>query len=339
MAQSSRPYRWLENDTSAETAQWVEEENDITQSYLSKITFREALKKRLAELYHYEKYSVPFTKGQYVFFYKNDGSKNQSVLYVQNGLAGTPHVLLDPNTLSKDGTVSINEIAGSNDYKYLAYSISRAGSDWNEFYVIDIANGKQLNDSLNYSKFSDIGWKGDGFYYTRYDAPAKGAALVASNENPKIYFHTVGTPQSADQLVYQDPAHPKRTLGAYTTDDEKYLVIHYEESSDGNALMVKDLTNPASQFVQVVGDFNSDNSVIDDNGNQLLLFTNKMASNYRVVSVDLSKPDSSNWKDVLPETSNLLQGVGLADGKIIASYLDTVKTRLFVYNMDGKMPE
>jgi prolyl oligopeptidase len=332
------PYRWLENDTSAETSEWVKEENALTQSYISKITFRDSLKNRLTELYHYEKYSIPFTKGKYVFFYKNNGSQNLSVLYVQEGLTGTPRVLLDPNAFSEDATVSVTEIGVSKDQKYLAYAISRAGSDWNEFYVLDIATGKQLNDTLHWSKFSDIGWKDGGFYYTRYDAPSQNAALVNKNESPKIYYHKVSTPQSADQLVYEDKEHPMRTLSAYTTDDEKYLVIHTEESTDGNALMVKNLSGNDSPLINLINDFRNANYVVDDYGNSLLLMTNKGAPKYRLVSIDLSKPDSANWTNVLPEQENLLQGVGLTAGdKIIASYLDNVKTRLYVYGMDGKM--
>lgn len=332
------PYRWLENDTSAETAQWVKEENALTQSYLSKIPFRDSLKQRLTQLYHYEKYSVPFMKGNYVFYYKNNGSQNQSVLYVQDGLTGTPRVLVDPNSFSVDGTVAISEIAVSNDEKYLTYAISRAGSDWNEFFVVDIATGKRLNDSLNYSKFSDIGWQGDGFYYTRYDAPPKSGALVNKNENPKIYYHLVGTPQSADRLVFEDKEHPMRTVGAYTTEDEKYLVIHTENSSDGNAFMVKDLTEKNAPLITVVSDFRNDNSVIDDDGNRLLVMTNKGAPKYRLVWIDLAKPDSANWTNVLPEQDNLLQGVGLTEGdKMVVSYLDNVKTKLYIYSMEGKM--
>ncbi|HXP49533.1 MAG TPA: prolyl oligopeptidase family serine peptidase, partial [Bacteroidia bacterium] len=190
---------------------------------------------------------------------------------------------------------------------------------------------------LNYSKFSDIGWKGNGFYYTRYDAPAKGSALVKSNESPKIYYHKVGTAQSVDELVYEDKQHPKRTLGAYTTSDEKYLVIHSEEASDGNALMVKDLTKSNAELITVISDFKDDNNVIDDNGTSLLVMTNKGAPKYRLVWIDITKPDTANWKNVLPEQENLLQNAGLSGDKIIASYLDNVKTRLYVYNMDGKM--
>jgi len=331
------PYRWLENDTSAETAQWVKEENEVTQNYLSKIPFRDSIKKRLTELYHYEKYSVPFTRGNYVFFYKNNGSQNQSVLYVQDGLTGGPRVLIDPNTLSKEGTVSINEISVSNDEKYLAYSISRSGSDWNEFYVVDVASGKQLSDSLNYSKFSDIGWKGDGFYYTRYDAPSAGAALVNKNESPKIYFHTIGSAQSADRMIYEDKKHPMRTVGAYTTADEKYLIIHSEEASDGNNLLVKDLTKNDAIVDTVINDFKDDNNVIDDEGNKLLVMTNKGAPKYRLVWIDITKPEMNNWTNVLPEQENLLQNVGLSGDRIIAAYLDKVKTRLYVYDKEGKM--
>jgi len=328
------PYRWLENDTSAATAQWVKDENALTQSYLSKISFRDSLKQRLTQLYHYEKYSVPFMKGNYVFYYKNNGSQNQSVLYVQDGLTGSPRVLVDPNTLSKDGTVSISAIGVSNDQKYLAYAISRAGSDWNEFFVVDIASGKQLNDSLNYSKFSDIGWQGDGFYYTRYDAPKSGA-LVNKNESPKIYYHQVGTPQSADRLVFEDKEHPMRTVGAYTTEDEKYLVIHTENSSDGNALFVKYLSLPNAPIDTIIGDFKSDNTVIDDQGMSLLVMTNKGASNYKLVWIYLLDPDPAKWQTVLAENANLLQNVGLSGDKLIVSYLDSVKTKLYVYSAEG----
>jgi len=331
------PYRWLENDTSAETAQWVNAENEVTQGYLSKIPFRESLKKRLTQLYNYEKYSVPFMRGKYVFFYKNNGSQNMSVLYVQEGLTGTPRVLLDPNTLSKDGTMAVSEIGVSNDQKYLAYAVSRSGSDWNDFYVLDIASGKQLSDTLNYSKFSDIGWEGDGFYYTRYPAPTKNAALVNKNESPKIYYHKLGTQQSADKLIYEDKEHPMRTVGAYTTDDEKYLVIHTEDASDGNAVFVKNLTANNDLLLTVVGDFRNDNTVLDHKGDSLLVMTNKGASNYRLVWIILDNPDSANWINVLPEQNNLLQGASLSGDKIIASYLDNVKTKLCVYSMDGKL--
>ncbi len=331
------PYRWLENDTSAETAQWVKAENEVTQNYLSKITFRDSLKKRLTQLYHYEKYSVPFIRGNYVFFYKNNGTQNLSVLYVQEGLTGTPRALLDPNTLWKDGTAAISEIGVSNNQKYLAYAVSRSGSDWNDFYVLDIASGKPLSDTLRYSKFSDIGWEGDGFYYTRYPAPSKNAALVNKNESPKIYYHKLGTPQSADKLFYEDKEHPMRTVGAYTTDDEQYLVIHTEDASDGNAIFVKSLSANNDLLLPIVSDFRNDNTVLDHKGDSLLVLTNKGASNYRLVWINMDKPDSANWINVLPEQKNLLQGVSLSGDKIIASYLDNVKTKLYVYGMDGKL--
>jgi len=330
------PYRWMENDTTAERESWMKEESQLTESYLSKIPFRDKIKKRLAKLYNFEKCTTPFKRGNYYFYYKNNGTQNQSVLYVQEGANGTPRVLLDPNTLSKEGTTSISVTAVSNDKKYFAYGISKAGSDWNEFYIIDIASGKQLTDTLKWIKFSNIAWKGNGFFYTSYDAAKVGAALTQSNESSRIYYHRIGTPQSTDSLVFADKEHPKRTIEADVTRDEKYLSITEEETTDGNLLMVKDLTKKDAPFVTIVGNFGSDNNIVDDNGNTLLIFSNRNAPKYKMVAVDIEHPDSNSWRTLLPEQNYLMQSVSMCNGNIVASYLKDVTVHFCVYDMSGK---
>jgi prolyl oligopeptidase len=330
------PYRWMENDTTVERANWIQAENQVTEDYLSKIPFRDKIKKRLAKLYDYAKCTTPFKKGNYYFYYKNNGTQNQSVLYVQDGANGTPRVLLDPNTLSKEGTTSIAVTGVSNDQKYFAYGISKAGSDWNEFYVIDIATGKQLSDTLTWIKFSNIAWKGNGFFYTGYDAAKKGAALTEKNEHSRIYYHRVGTPQSADSLVFEDKQHQQRTMEADVTKDEKYLSITEEETSDGNSLMVKDLTKKGAPFITIVNDFISDNNIVDDMSNSLLIFSNRNAPNYKLVKVDLDKSEPDSWTAVIPEKTYLMQGVWLCNGNIVASYLKDVSTHFTMLDMTGK---
>ncbi|MGP8216120.1 MAG: prolyl oligopeptidase family serine peptidase [Bacteroidia bacterium] len=330
------PYRWMENDTTIERDNWIKAENQLTEDYLSRIPFRDKIKKRIAKLYDYSRCSIPFKRGNYYFYYKNNGTQNQSVLYVQDGSAGTPRVLLDPNTLSSDGTTSIAVTGVSNDQKYFAYGISKAGSDWNEFYVIDIASGKQLNDTLKWIKFSSIAWKGHGFFYTGYKASANGTALTEKNESSRILYHRIGTLQSSDSLVYEDKEHPQRTMEADVTRDEKFLSIAASETSDGNSLMVKDLTQKNSSFVTVVDDFISDNTIVDDIGNSLLLFSNRNAPNYKLVLVDMDNPEPGSWKAVIPEKDYLMQGVWLCNGNIIASYLKDVSTHFNVYDITGK---
>ena len=220
------PYRWLENDTSAATAAWVEAQNKVTNDYLSKIPFRDALLKRLTDVANYEKIGTPFKKHGKYYFYKNDGLQNQSVLYVQDSLDGEPRVFLDPNKLSDDGTVALSGISFSNNGKYTAYTISRSGSDWREIYVMDTETGKLLDDHIEWAKFTGAAWQGDGFYYSAYDAPVKGKEFSNVNENHKIYYHKMGTPQSQDQLVYQNPAHPKRFYTASVNEDETVLFLY-----------------------------------------------------------------------------------------------------------------
>ncbi len=331
------PYRWLEDDKSAETGEWVKAENKVTFDYLSKIPFREKIKERLTKIWNFEKVSAPFKKGKYYFFYKNDGIQNQSVMYVQEGLNGTPKVLLDPNTLAADGTASLGGLAVSKDAKYLAYNINRAGSDWSEIYVMEIESGKKISDEIKWVKFSDIGWKGNGFYYSAYDAPKEGTSeLSGKNEYNKVFFHKIGDIQANDKLIYEDKKHPLYGFSASTTEDEKLLLLYGTESTSGTTLSVKDLTKPNSEFHTIVNNFENNYSVIHNDGNNLLVLTDKGAPKYQLLQIDFTKkPDYENWKKIIPESNDLLESVSLCNGKIVAKYLKDVTTRLSVYDING----
>lgn len=330
------PYRWLEDDKSAETAEWVKAQNTVTFDYLSKIPFREALKNRLSKIWNYPKYGTPFFKGEYYFFFKNDGMQNQSVLYIQEGLDGTPRVFLDPNTFSEDGTVSLAAMNVSNDAKYFAYGISKGGSDWNEFYVIDIATGKQLSDKLEWIKFSGIAWEKDGFYYSRYDAP-KGSELSVKNEFQKVYYHKIGTKQNEDILIYENKAFPLHNFGAAVTEDETFLIIEESEATDGNALYVKNLKEKNAAFVKVADGFEYNFNVVDNIGNTLLVYTNFEAPKYRLIAVDMAKPAPENWSVIIPEKEEVLKGVSVAGSLLVAEYMKDAASRAYMYDFNGKL--
>jgi len=330
------PYRWLEDDKSKETADWVKAENTVTFDYFSKIPFREGIKKKLTKMWNYPKYGTPFFKGKYFFFFKNDGMQNQSVLYIQEGLNGTPKVFLDPNKMAADGTTSLSEYSVSKDAKYFAYGISKGGSDWNEFYVMDVATGKQLDDKLEWIKFSGIAWEKDGFYYSRYDAP-KGSELSVKNENHKIYYHLVGTKQSDDKLIFENKAFPLHNFSAGVTEDESILVISESETTDGNALFVKNLKDKQSKFIKIADGFDFEYSVIDNIGQKLLMFTNKNAPKHKLVLVDLAQPAEENWKDIIPEKEDVLNSVSIANDMLIADYMKDASSRAFMYDFEGHL--
>lgn len=332
------PYRWLENDRSEETAEWVKNENQLTFDYLSKIPFRDKIKERLTKIWNFEKRGVPFKKGKNYFFYKNDGIQNQSILYVQDGLNGTPRVLLDPNTLAADGTASLGDLTISKNGKLLAYAINRAGSDWSEIYVLEIETGKKLSDEIKWVKFSNIAWKNDGFYYSAYDAPKLGTSELSNkNEFHKVFYHVVGSTQDKDQLVYEDKSHPLRNYTAATTEDEKLLLIYINESTSGTALSVKDLTKNNAGFVSLVDNFENNYTVIDNTGNNLYVLTDKGAPKYQLVEMDYTKQTPyESWKKIIPETGDLLEGISLCQDKFIADYLKDVTTRLYIYDRNGK---
>jgi prolyl oligopeptidase len=332
------PYRWLEDDKSPETGEWVKAQNAVTYDYLSKIPFRNKIKERLTKIWNFEKRSAPFKKRNYYFFFKNDGIQNQSILYVQEGLNGTPKVLLDPNTLAADGTASLGDLAISKDARYLGYSINRAGSDWSEIYVMEIKSGKKLVDELKWVKFSGIAWKDDGFYYSAYDAPKKGGSELSNkNEYHKIFYHKVGEPQNKDILVYEDKQHPLRNFSASTTEDQTLLLIYGSESTSGTSLAVKELDKPNSTFTSLIDNFENNYTVVDNIGSKLLVLTDKGASKYQLLKIDIhAKPAYENWKKIIPESEDLLESVSICDGKIVAKYLKDVTTRLYVFDINGK---
>jgi len=328
------PYRWLEDDKSEETAAWVEAQNKVTFEYLEQIPFREDIKNRLTQIWDYPKYSVTFKKGDRYFYFKNDGMQNQSVLYVQESLEDTARVLLDPNLLSEDGTVALSGYDVSRDGKYLAYGISRGGSDWNEIYILEIESGKTLDDHLMWIKFSGIAWHEDGFYYSRYDEPT-GSELSGKNEYHKVFYHKTGTPQTEDILIYENKEFPLRNYAAGVTDDEKFLIIYETESTSGNAMYIKDLTKQESQFEAIVNGFDHDFTVVDDYDGKLLVRTNYEAPKYQLIQIDPTQKEQSNWKTILPEQENVLENVTLVGGKIVAEYMKDAYSQAFIYDMTG----
>lgn len=331
------PYRWLENDTSEATAAWVEAQNQVTNAYLAKIPFRNALLNRLTDLANYEKIGAPFKKHGKYYFYKNDGLQNQSVLYVQDSLEGEPRVFLDPNKLSDDGTVALTGISFSHDGKYTAYTISRSGSDWTEIYVMDTETSQLLEDHILWAKFSGASWQGDGFYYSAYDAPVKGKEFSNVNEMHKIYFHKMGTPQSEDKLVYQNPAYPKRFYSASVNEDETLLFLYESGEGRGNALYVKDLRKPNAPFVAMATDMDYNYYPIEIIGDKMYIFTNFGAPKYRLLVADVSKPELKDWVELVPETENVLSGAEVIGGKLFLTYDKDVANHAYVYDLTGKM--
>lgn len=330
------PYRWLENDTSAATAEWVKAENAITNEYLSQIPFREQIRERLTRMWNYPRYGVPFKEGPYLFFFKNDGLQNQSVMYFREGIEGEIRVLLDPNKLSDDGTIALAGTSVSHDGKYLAYSIAKSGSDWNEIQVIEIATGKRLPDTLKWVKFSGMSWQGDGFYYSRYDEPKKGMELSKANEFHKVFFHKLGTPQNEDQLIFQNPKYPQRNYGASTTEDERFLILYESESTSGTAIYYRDLTKKAMPFAPIAEGFDYEYEVVDNVGDQLLVVTNNNAPKKRLVLIDPAKPDPKLWKTIIPERDEVLEKVILTGDLLVSQYMQNATSKAYVYQIDGK---
>jgi Serine proteases of the peptidase family S9A len=330
------PYRWLEDDNSEATKAWVVAENQVTNDYLAKIPFRDKVKKRLAEMWNYPRYSSPFKEGEYYYFYKNDGLQNQSVLYRQKGLESAPEVFIDPNKMSVDGTAAVSTPSFSKNKKYAAYFISQSGSDWQEAYVIDVGSKKILNDKLNWIKFSGISWKGDdGFYYTRFPVPDEKNKMTNQNENQQLYFHKLGTLQASDVLVYEDKAHPLRFIGGSLTEDERFLCLYTSEGTSGAELWVKDLTDPAAVFTLLVKGFDTEAGIIDNNGSRLLVRTNADAPNYKVVSIDPQKPQKENWETIIPTRTKLLENVGTAGNKLFLTYLEDAASRVYQTDYNG----
>lgn len=328
------PYRWLEDDRSEETGSWVKEQNRLTYDYLSKIPYRDALKSRLEKLWNYEKISAPFKEGNFTYYYKNNGLQNQSVLYRKDA-KGEESVFLDPNTFSKDGTSSLGGVNFSEDGSKVAYSISEGGSDWRKVIVMDAVTKKILEPTLEDIKFSGVSWKGnDGFYYSSYDKP-DGSELSAKTDQHKLYYHKVGTRQKDDKVIF-GLDQKRRYVGGYVTEDNHYLVITASTSTYGNELYIQDLTKPNSPIVTIVDNFNSDNSIIDNQGSKLFIATDLNAPNTRVVTVDVSNPKPENWKDLIPETENVLN-VSTGSGYLFANYMIDAVSAIKQYDYSGKL--
>ncbi len=330
----SDPYRWLEDDKSAETAAWVKEENKVTHDYLSQIPFRDALKARLEKLWNYEKIGAPFKEGNFIYYYKNNGLQNQSVLYRKDD-KGKEEVFLDPNTFSKLGTTSLGSVDFSKDGSKAAYSISEGGSDWRKVILMDVNTFKKLEDTLVDVKFSDIAWKGnEGFYYSSYDKP-KGSQLSAKTDQHKLYYHKLGTPQKEDQVIF-GADQKRRYVSGYLTEDNRYLVISAANSTYGNELYIQDLTKPNSPIVTIVDNFSSDNNIIENEGSKLFIETDLNAPNKRIVSVDFNSPKPENWKDLIPEVENVLTP-STGAGYIFANYMKDAVSIVKQYDYSGKL--
>jgi prolyl oligopeptidase len=332
------PYRWLEDDTSEETAAWVKAENEVTFAYLESIPFRDALKERMTEIWNYPKMGTPSKEGDLYFYSYNTGLQNQSVIYMKKNLEEEGEVFLDPNGFSDDGTVALAGLSYSKDHKYAAYGISKGGSDWKEFFVKEIATGNDLEDHIEWIKNSGVSWYKNGFFYTRYDTPARGDELKGENKNAKIYYHQLGTPQSGDLLVHQDEAHPDRSFYMDVTEDEQYIMLYSYESTSGNSLAFKKAGLDDTPFTWLDEDFDDDYSPIGNDENMLYVLTNNEAPLYRLVGIDLNHPARENWVDIIPEhEKNVLESATLAGEKIIASYIKDAYNSASVFHLDGSL--
>lgn len=333
------PYRWLEDDMSAQTAEWVDAENAVTRKYLDNIPMRKNILKRLKETANYEKIGIPFKRQGKWYVYRNNGLQNQSVLYQMDSPtadASNQRVWLDPNALSTDGTVALKGIYFSHNGRYMAYVISRSGSDWEEIYVKDCQTGRDIDDHIVWAKFTSATWLGDGFYYSAYDAPEKGRETSAKNSVQKIYYHKIGTPQSEDQLFFMNPTQPLRFYNVDIDHDEKVMTLNEGGMDNGNNLYVRDLTKPNSQFIQMCSDTRFRYSTVETVGKKMYILTNAGAPKYRLMVADVDRPGYNDWKEVVPEGESVLTNVTFADDRIILQYSKDNCNQMYTYTTDGK---
>ena len=333
----SDPYRWLENDTSAQTTAWVEAENKVTNAYLQKIPFRDKLLKRLTELSGYEKIGAPSKHHGKWYFSRNDGLQNQYVIYVKDQLDGEARVFLDPNKLSSDGTVALKSLSFSHNGRWAAYAISRSGSDWQEFFVIDLQTGELTNDHIEWAKFSDASWLGDGFYYSAYDRPTEGKEFSNMNAGMKIYYHKIGTPQSDDELFFQNPAEPMRFYEIEVNDEETLMYLVESGAGAGNNLYVRDLRKKDALFIQMTNDMDYLYSPLYNEGDCLYLYTNFGAPKGRIMTANIHQPGVNDWQVLVPEQQNVLSSASVIGRQLVLTYSQDACDHAFVYDLDGKM--
>lgn len=330
------PYRWLEDDLSAETKDWVKAQNKVTNAYLNQIPFRDQIKTQMTDLWNYEKIGSPFKEGNWTYFYKNDGLQQHSVLYRQKE-NGKTEVFLDPNKFSKDGTTSLAGISFTKDGSRAAYSISEGGSDWRKIIVIDTESKRQIEDTLVDVKFSGISWKGnDGFFYSSYDKPEGESELSAKTSQHKLYFHKIGAPQSSDQLIFGGEITPRRYVSGSVTEDQRYLLVSAAETTTGGELYIRDLENNQKDFTVILDNFDTTSYVIDTDGDTLYLITNLDAPNNRLVKTTIQNPNPSTWVDVIPETDKVLS-VSTAGGDFFVKYMKDVNDQVLQYNRAGEL--
>lgn len=330
------PYRWLEYN-SPSTKHWVEEQQKVSKSYFDQVPYREAIEKRVAELWNFERLSIPQKVGDQYYFFKNDGLKNQDILYKATELKGEAQVILDPNTFSTDGTKSLGTISFSGDGKHLAYQVSEGGSDWKYIKVMNLETGRVMSDEINWVKFSGIAWFKDGFYYSRYPEPNAGEQLSGSNEFHQVFYHQLGTEQSEDELVFADRYNSKRNIYASTTEDERFLILNISESTSGNALFFQDLTDEESYFTPITTEFDHDFEVIGNVENRLLIKTNHKAPNQRLIQVSISNPEEGYWEEIIAESEDVLQSASLSNGQILAKYIHNASNQLKIFDTEGTL--
>ncbi|MAN02452.1 MAG: S9 family peptidase [Owenweeksia sp.] len=331
------PYRWLENDTSAETEAWVKAQNEVAFGYLEKIPYRSSINERLTDLWNYERISAPFVRGEYTYFFKNDGLQNQAVIYRQKGEEGTPEIFLDPNTFSDDGTTSLGGMSFTKDGSLIAYQISEGGSDWRKVIVMEAETKNIVEDTLIDVKFSGLSWKGnDGFYYSSYDKPKDGSQLSGLTQYHKLFYHKLKTPQASDKLIFGGEKTPRRYVSGGVTEDENFLVISAATSTTGNELYIQDLRKPGSPIINLVNNFENDHSVLHSEGDKLFIQTNLGAPNGKVMTAVFPNATPETWEEFIPETEHVLRA-GTAGGKFFTNYIVDAASKVYQYNNQGEM--
>ncbi|MCI5083171.1 MAG: S9 family peptidase, partial [Saprospiraceae bacterium] len=330
------PYRWLEY-TSPSTQHWITEQQKTADQYFDQIPYRDMIRQRVQALWNYERLSVPQRVGEQYYFFKNEGLNKQDVLYVSDQPNGDGKVVLDPNKFSTDGTRSLGTIRFSENGQYLAYQVSDGGSDWRTIKVLNLETGRVMPDEINWVKFSDISWYKDGFFYSRYPTPENGQSSMSANEFHQLYYHQLGTTQEEDELIFADRYNPKRNIYASVTEDERYLILQVIESTSGNALYARDLTEDNAAFVPIISEFEHDFEVIGNNDNQLFVLTNYKAPNQRLINIPMSNPEEGYWEDIIPESEDVLQSVQVANGQLIAKYMHQARNQLKVLNLEGEL--